>query len=88
MWVPPSNAPRPNQCIGSPESSPQHENICGTIPRPRRSRSGETGWGATNAYIEGANYLRKEEMFLMPRRFLCPGFYDFYGSNSPEKALT
>ena len=42
---------------GSPESSPQRENICGTIPRPARSRSGETGWGATNAYIEGANYL-------------------------------
>ena len=41
----------------SPESSSQRENVCGTIPRPRRSRSGETGWGSTNAYIEGAIYL-------------------------------
>jgi len=26
-------------------------------PYQGRSRSGETRWGATNAYIEGANYL-------------------------------
>ncbi len=29
----------------------------------------------TNAYIEGANYLQIEEMSLMPRRLLCPGYY-------------
>jgi len=63
---------------GSPESSPQRENICRTIPRPRRSRSGETGWGATNAYIKGANYLWIEEMSLMPRRLLCPGLWYSY----------
>lgn len=27
----------------------------------------ETGWGATKMYIEVANYLRKREVFLMPR---------------------
>ena len=31
-----------NACWGSPESSPQRENACRLVLRPRRSRSGET----------------------------------------------
>jgi hypothetical protein len=29
----------------------------------------------SNKYIEGANYLGKREVSLMPRRLLCPDFY-------------
>ena len=37
-------------CWGSPESSPQCENVCCLVLRPRRSRLRETRWGATKTY--------------------------------------
>ncbi len=36
-------------------------------------------------YIEGANYLRNQEVSLMPRRLLCPGFNG--RSTSREKSM-
>ena len=40
-------------CRGSPESSPQCENVCGLVLRPRHSRSRETRWGATKTIHRG-----------------------------------
>ena len=43
-WVRHKSHPgRTRACWGSPESSPQRENVCGLVLRPRRSRSGEMG---------------------------------------------
>ncbi len=59
-------APRPNRAYrGLPESSHQRANICDIIPMPRHSRSGEMRGGATKAYIEMANYLRKIKKCLL-----------------------
>ncbi len=62
-------------CRGSPESTSQRVNIRGLVLRSRPSRFGETRGGASYEYIEGANYLGKREVSLMPRRLLCPNFY-------------
>ena len=40
-------------CRGLPESSPQCENVCGLLLRPKRSRLRETRWGATKGIHRG-----------------------------------